>query len=221
MSSLRTFYDRFPVAKISKGEVILQQGETPNHGFAVKRGVVKITNVSSDGSEKIISFKITNDMFPMCWIFSKTSGALFYYQAHTDCELYSIDKSAVEHLLKSDNEFTRALLDRQINSFISNSLQIDALVQSKASVKLLYMFRHLSLRFGRKMSSGFIRIQVPLTQSELANLTGLTRETTVLELHKLKQDQVISSRHKYYTVNISKLSSRIDDWYDPGVVSFV
>lgn len=220
MSSLRTFYDRFPVAKIPKGEVILQQGEAPLHGFAVKRGVIKITNVSSDGSEKIISFKITNDMFPMSWLFSKTDNALFYYQAHTDCELYSIDKSIVENQLRTDSEFTRALLDKQVNNFISYNLQIDALVQSKASVKLLYMFRHLSLRFGRRMGSGFMRIQVPLTQSELANLTGLTRETTVLELHKLKQSEIISSRHKYYTVNIGKLSSHIDDWYDPSTVSF-
>ena len=220
MSSLRTFYDRFPVTKIPKGEVILQQGDTPRHGFAVKRGVIKITNVSSDGNEKIISFKITNDMFPISWLFSKTDSALFYYQAHTDCELYSIDKSVVEKQLKTDSDLTHALLDKQINNFISYSLQIDALVQSKASVKLLYIFRYLSLRFGTRMGSGFMRIQVPLTQSELANLTGLTRETTVLELHKLKQSEIISSRHKYYTVNISKLSSHIDDWYDPGIVSF-
>jgi CRP/FNR family transcriptional regulator len=221
MSSLRTFYDRFPITKISKGEVILQQGETPEHGFAIKRGAVKITNVSSDGNEKIISFKITNDLFPICWIFSKTNATLFYYQAHTDCEVYIIDKDIIEHQLESEPEFVRSLLDKQVNNFVSNSLQIDALVQSKASVKLLYMFRHLSLRFGRKMNNGFIRIQVPLTQSELANLTGLTRETTILELHKLKRSDVISSRHKYYTVNIDKLSNRIDDWYDPNAVSFV
>ncbi len=220
MSSLRTFYDRFPITKVSKGEVILQQGETPEHGFAVKRGIIKITNVSGDGNEKIISFKITNDLFPVCWIFSKTNATLFYYQAHTDCELYTIDKEMIEHQLESEPEFVRSLLDKQVNDFISDSLQIDALAQSKASIKLLYMFRHLSLRFGRKMNNGFIRIQVPLTQSELASLTGLTRETTILELHKLKRSAVISSRHKYYTVNTDRLRNLIDDWYDPGSVSF-
>lgn len=220
MSNLRTFYDRFPVKKFHKGEVILQQGETPSHGFAIKRGIIKITNLSGDGNEKIISFKITNDLFPICWLLSKTDASLFYYQAHTDCELYSIDKSEIEKELRLDHELARSLLEKQVNSFITNSLQIDALVQSKASVKLLYMLRHLSLRFGRKINSGSIRIQVPLTQSELASLTGLTRETTIIELHKLKQKNVISSRHKYYTVNIEELKNSIDDWYEPNAVSF-
>jgi CRP/FNR family transcriptional regulator len=219
MSSLRTFYDRYPVRKFRKGEVILQQSETPVNAFALKRGVIKITNLSGGGSEKIISFKITNDIFPVCWIFSKTKASLFYYQAHTDCEIYVIPKEAIEHQLQTDREFTSSILDKQISNLVSDDLQIDALVQSRATIKLLYTFRHLSLRFGQKMDDSFTRIQVPITQSELANLTGLTRETAVIELNKLKRDDIISWRHKYYTVHKSKLDSLIDDAYDPGVVT--
>jgi DNA-binding transcriptional regulator LsrR (DeoR family) len=58
-------------------------------------------------------------------------------------------------------------------------------------------------------------IQVPLTQQDLADFTGLTRETTNLELSKLKKGKVVVSDQKYYLVDVKKLSAKIDDAYEP------
>jgi DNA-binding transcriptional regulator LsrR (DeoR family) len=61
-------------------------------------------------------------------------------------------------------------------------------------------------------------IQVPLTQQDLADFTGLTRETTNLELNKLKKEKIVTSDQKYYIVNIEKLNSKVDDEYAPDVL---
>lgn len=216
MNSLRSFYGNYPTIKIAKGDILFKQTDTPSTAYAIKRGVMRISNISSEGAERVISFKVANEPLPICWIFSKTTSALFYYIAHTDCELYVIDKADLDGQQQSNPAFMHKLLDTIVNAYVNTSLQIDALVQTRASGKLLYAFRHLCLRYGKDTLDGHMKIQIPLTQQDIANYTGLTRETTTLELNKLKAKKIISVKHKYYSVNISYLEARIDNEYNPG-----
>jgi CRP-like cAMP-binding protein len=219
MGSLRDFYSNYPTLKVAKGDILFRQLDIPTVGYAIKWGVVRICNINASGAEKIISFKVTDEPLPVCWLFSKTTTALFFYQAHTDCELYTIKKEDFnEHLLK-DPSFSLAILDVMANAYINASLQVDALVQTRAALKLLYAFRHLGLRYGKVIEKDRTRIQIPLTQQELANYTGLTRETTTLELNKLKAEDIVFYRHKYYTIDTSRVNDLIEDEYNPGVKS--
>jgi len=217
MNELRSFYRKYPTKKFAKGEIILQQNEVPKYIYGIKGGVVRLSNLTSDGEDQSISFEIIDDLLPICWAFSTTKKALFYYQAYTDCELYVIDKDDFEAHLARNINFTRAMLDRQIRSYLGNMLQVDALEKTLAYTKLLYTFRHLCLRYGRDIKKDIVKIYVPLTQQELANTTGLTRETTAVELKKLREQKIISVRHKYYSVDTGKLNTQIDDDYDPGI----
>jgi CRP/FNR family transcriptional regulator, anaerobic regulatory protein len=217
MSSLRAFYRQYPVRKLSKGQVFLHQNDVPQKVYAIRNGIIKICNINSNGEEESISFNITDDILPVCWAFSKTTRALFYYQTYTDCELYAIDKDAFTHQLATDREFALAILSKQVDAYIGTQLQIDALSKSRAMTKLLYTFRHLCLRYGRDLKENHTKIQVPMTQQEFANFTGLTRETMTLELNKLKTQKVISWKYKYYTVDTKKMNNLIDDEYNPGL----
>jgi CRP-like cAMP-binding protein len=219
MNTLRSFYSNFPTVKITKGDILFQQSDVPTVGYAIKRGVIRICNINASGNEKIVSFKVTDEPLPVCWLFSKTTTALFFYQAHTDCELYIIKKEDFTNQLQKDLEFTMAIVDILANAYVNASLQVDALVQTRASLKLLYAFRHLCLRYGKNIEKDRARIQIPLTQQELANYTGITRETTTLELNKLKAQGVVAYRHKYYSVNTKKVNDLIEDEYNPGVNS--
>jgi CRP-like cAMP-binding protein len=217
VNELRTFYRKYPTIKFAKGELVLQQDDVPSHVYGIKRGVIKVFNLNSDGSSQSISFEIIDDILPLCWAFSKTDKTLFYYEAYTDCELYVIDKDIFKDRLKNDIQFTNAMLERQVSSYIGNMLQVDALEKTRAYTKLAYTFRYLCLRYGREIKENHVKIYVPLTQQELANTTGLTRETTTLELQKLRKNKIISEKFKYYTVNIEKLNEEIDDQYNPEI----
>lgn len=217
MNELRSFYREYPTKIFPKGEIIFHQDEIPRHVYGIKSGVVRAYNLAATGEEQTIAFEIIDDIVPMCWAFATTSKALFYYQAYTDCELYVIDKSVFEERLLGNGNFTRATLRRQVRSYIGTMLQVDAIEKTRANVKLLYTFRYLCLQYGRDVMTDRVKIYVPFTQQELANTMGLTRETTTLEVKKLKEQKVISVRKKYYTIDTSKLNARIDDEYDPGI----
>lgn len=179
---------------------------------------MKINNFTSNGEEKSLSFKVKGDIFPVCWIFSKTTSALFYYQAHTHCEVYMLDREDLTTFIDENHEFAKFILDKQVLSYVNSELQVEALEQSRAQLKLLYTFRHLALTYGVELRKDCVKIPIPLTQQELANFTGLTRETVALELNKLVNDDVVFSEKKCFAINTDKVDEIIDDEYDPGVM---
>jgi len=218
MNRFTEFFDKFPVKTVKKGEVVIQQSQTPDKAFVIKKGVMKVSNFTSNGEEKSLSFKVKGDIFPVCWIFEKTTTALFYYQAHTDCELYVMDRKDITDFIEKNHEFAKFILDKQVLSYVNSELQVEALEQSRAQLKLLYTFRHLSLTHGIEIAKDCVKISIPLTQQDLANFTGLTRETTAVELKKLVDDGIVSSDRKFYIIDTAKMDDAMDDEYDPGVL---
>jgi len=214
---VQAFYSAHPSRKVSKGEIILHQGDIPKKIYAVKRGIVTIYNVTSSGEERFINFRVENDIFPDSWAYSKSTESLFYYQAHTDVEIYMIDKADFNRKIHDSEKFARDLLNGEVNAHVNDQLRFNALTQSKAADKLLHTFRYLCLRYGRDVSKDHVRINIPMTQQDLANLTGLTRETVVGELTRFRSEGLITYRHMSYIVNTAKLNELIDDEYNPGV----
>jgi len=215
MHDRRSFYRNNPVVKFSKGEVIFLIDEVPRCLYSIKSGVVEESSITANGGRELISFEIIGDIFPKCWAFAKTSKTLFEYTAFTDCELYMISQDDFLSQISFNIDFTKKMLDRSVSAYLGTSLKIDALERSHADQKLIHTFRYLSLLYGAGRSNGLIRIEVPLTQQDLAELTGLTRETTNMELARLRRDDVIISYQKYYTVNMIKLNEKINKTYEP------
>ncbi len=97
-------------------------------------------------------------------------------------------------------------------------MRINALEQSKANEKVLSTIHYLALRFGRDIRPHRVEIQLPLTQQDLANFMGLTRETASMELKKLQKKGVINYSNQRYIVNTNTLDSYLDEDYEFGVL---
>lgn len=218
MNILEEYLALCPTRKVAKGEIIIIQDEEPLTGFALKQGVVKLCNVTRSGAEKSLSFIDINGLFPICWLYSKTKRALYYYEAHTDCELWIVDKKQFVSQIESNVKLACYMMNQYVQDCVAGTLQCNALAQTKASTKLAEMLRHLCLRYGKDTQVDHVCINIPFTQQQLANVVGLTRETTVIELDKLKRQHIIQVAKKYYTVNTALLNDTLDDEYNPGII---
>ena len=97
-------------------------------------------------------------------------------------------------------------------------MRINALGQSKASEKVLHTIHYLSLCFGRDLRTDIVEIPLPLTQQDLANFTGLTRETVGSEIKKLVRRKIVFARRRKYIVLTDKLNKLLDDEYELQLV---
>jgi CRP/FNR family transcriptional regulator len=216
MKALQEFINRYPAKKFAKGELILCEGEVPTCAYVVKKGIVKGYAITSEGLEKPISFDGIGEAFPIGWIFRKLRWSQYYFGAFTDCELHCIPRDEYLDYLKSHPEILQEVFDAFISRYLNFQMRINALEQSKAVDKILHTLHFLSLRFGKEIAPHTVRIQLPLTQQDLANIMGLTRETTGIELKKLEQQGIVTYRRQNYVVHTNRLNEVLDEEYDSG-----
>lgn len=196
---------QYPVRRYAPGEMILYQGEVPNAAYVVKSGLVKAYNISAQGDEKPIQFSGPTEILSFAWVFGKSNSSMYFHEAHTDSTVYILPRQDLMDLVRRHNDVLLFLLERFVSLSAARSLQINALEHSKAADKILHMLYCLCQTHGREQADGTIMINVPLTQQTLANLLGLTRETTGIELLKLKQNGLVTFSRKKYYVNKEKL----------------
>lgn len=211
-SKWEKFLATLPVVVYKKGEVILFQSETPRSAFVVKKGIVKTYNLDINGDEQIVFFNTALDMFPQVWIMGKATTSLYYYEALTPTELYSLPREAYADFIKDDKKLLMSELERQANKDASKTIRLNALLYSKASDKVLNTLNYLIQNYGISLNNNLIKINLTLTHQDFANLTGLRRETVAVEMNRLKKDGVIFYRRRaLYHVNIAMLNKQLSD----------
>ena len=209
------FLKQFRIKRFKKGEIILCQGEVPECGYAMKSGIVKTYNLTVQGEEKPIGFDVPPyEIFPISWVFSKVEHVQYYYEAFTDCEVYCVPPLDYLRYLMADPARLLEAMDNLVTRYMGLQMRINALEQSKAPSKVVNTLHFLCLRFGDEVKKDTVRIQLPLTQQDLANLIGLTRETTGIELKKLHKAGVLTYKKQNYLIRTDRLNDYLDEEYD-------
>ena len=209
--SVKVFLSRYHTRKIRHDQTLLYQGEVPPMAYMIKEGIIKTYNINSAGESKIITFNMAGEFIPTAWIFGKSPVSLFYYDALTDCELYAIPKEDLWKFIHSDQKILEQALTVYSSLYISATMHIHALEQSKAGEKLLYTLQHLAMRFGKPKKEGVVELTLKLTHQDLASIIGLTRETIAVELNKLKKQKVVSYRQQKYIVHVDKILQQLGE----------
>lgn len=194
-----------------KRSILLYQGEIPRAAFVLLNGVIKLYTLNNAGEEQVAAFYVRGDIFPGPWIFDKSSSTLYYYEALTDCEVLTLPKDELRKVMASRPEFTDYLLDYFVTNYTGLMMRVTALEQSRASEKIMFTLYYLLFRYGKEIKPGIYSVEVQLTQSIIASLVGLTRETTATELGKLRRAKVLNYAAQTYTVNKGALERALGE----------
>ena len=210
---LHAFLERHPFHSFKKREIIVFQGEAPRQAFVIKSGTVKAYNLSVGGDERPVAFYQADSAFPASWIYGKTASSTYYYEAFTPLvEVYTIDRQEFVSFIKKRPELLYQELQRLLADQLGGSIRLNALQNSRARDKLIYTLHYLALSHGKTPSKGKIELTLDVTHQDLANLTGLTRETVATELNKLKRQKVIEyGKHLPYRLNLARLTRLLND----------
>jgi CRP/FNR family transcriptional regulator, cyclic AMP receptor protein len=194
-----------------KRSILLYQGEAPRAAFVITNGLIKAYSLNTAGEEQIVSFYVRGDMFPTPWIFDKSSSTLYYYEALTDCEVMVLPKDELRKIAFSKPEFMQHMLDYFVTNHTGLLMRVTALEQSRASEKIMFTLYYLLFRYGKEQRPGVYSLRLQLTQSIIASLVGLTRETTATELGKLRRQKILDYTAQQYTVNKQALERALGE----------
>ncbi len=196
---------------VKKRSILIYQGEIPRQAYIVLSGIFKVYRLGNFGEEQVVGFRTKGDLFPETWIFGKTSGALYYYEALEDAEVLTVEKPVLLELFDTHPDIKERVFDYIVSSYTGLLMQITALEQSRAAEKLLLMMYYLMFRYGKQTTADTYIVNLHLTHTTLGSLMGLTRETTTMELGRLKRKKVIVYDSKGYTIYRRELERRLGD----------
>ena len=185
----------------------MHQTEVPRYVYLVKEGVVRAYSLTQHGEEQVVQLHAAGDLFSMPWLYGKTNHALYYYEAQTNCRVLCVSKTDFLQVIADNPSFQTRILDYAVSEYTSAMMHITALEQPKAHEKVLTLLYYLATANGAEFKEGKFKVELNLTQSIIASLCGLTRETTALELSKLKKLGIIRYTARYYLIDKTRIES--------------
>src|SRR5690349_17112931 len=98
---IASFIRAQPTKTFAKNEILLQQGDKPQVIYAVRSGLIKISDISIDGYEQMLWLAKKYDIVPLEWLFDASQISPFFYTAHTKVEVFVVSKDDfLEHINK-------------------------------------------------------------------------------------------------------------------------
>ena len=184
------------VSNFAAGETIFMQGTSPQASYLVSSGRVKIVRVTPEGHESILCVRGPGDYF--CPVPLLDSGThIGTAVAMEKVTLFRIDKETFDELCNNYPVFLTIV-------------QGDCLGEVRNLIKRLeaYAFRSIRERVAftlleesqRQKNSASQPFEIHLTQQDLADLVGASRESVSRALNKLAKEGILSLRRGRVTI---------------------
>ena len=161
--------------KIPKGTILFAEGDEGDQLYVIAEGKLKLGTSSGDGRENLLSILGPGEMFGELSLFDpgpRTSTAT----AVTDAKLLSLGQEKLLPWLAENPKVSLQLLARLAQRLRRTNEAVGDLVFSDVPGRVAKALIDLGERFGEKTDEGLF-VHHDLTQEELAQLVGASRET--------------------------------------------
>ncbi len=167
--------DSMDEVRVTRGQVLFREGDAGDRVYVVIEGKVKLGRTAPDGRENLLAVLGPGQMFGELSLFdpgprSATATAV------TDSTLLGLGHEDLLPLLTGRPEVARGLLLQIAQRLRRSNEAMADLVFADVPGRVAKALLDLSQRFGAASRDG-IRVSHDLTQEELAQLVGASRET--------------------------------------------
>lgn len=161
--------------RLLRGHAVFHEGEPGDRLYVIGSGKVKLGRRSSDGRENLLSVLGPGEMFGELSLFDpgpRTATAT----AVADARLYELTHTELIDWLERYPAVAKHLLEALARRLRRTNEALADLVFADVPGRVAKALLDLSTRFGEPAEDG-LRVAHDLTQEELAQLVGASRET--------------------------------------------
>ncbi len=178
------------IKEFAKNEVILFEEETNEYMYIILIGKVKVAQATEEGKEIILAIHQSQEFFgEISLIDGKTSSAAVV--AMEESLVAIISKANFYSLLFSQRKVLENLLRILCLRLRESWKRIHILNFKDAPQRMKMLLKILAGENGEKTPGG-MRINLRLTHQEIADMTGLTRETVTRVLNQWRKEGLIT-----------------------------
>jgi CRP/FNR family transcriptional regulator, polysaccharide utilization system transcription regulator len=177
-----------------KGEMICKQGSFATHIMYLEQGLVKIY-LEGHPKDLILNVTAHRNLMGLQALFEGNNTFLYSISTYTECSVRLIDIQIFKQLLKQNAHFAF----RIINLLNENTAQSYGRFLSLTQKQLHGRLADILLCLSRKIfkSESF---ELPLSRSDLSDLTSMSTESVIRIMKDFKDDKIIDINNKSITL---------------------
>jgi CRP-like cAMP-binding protein len=161
--------------RVAKGEILFHEGEPGDHLYVILEGKVKLGRASADGRESLMAILGPGEMFGELSLFDPGPRAATA-TALTEAQVYRLGNAELMPWLATRPEVAAALLQALARRLRRTNEAMADLVFSDVPGRVAKALMDLGEKFGTMTANG-LQVTHDMTQEELAQLVGASRET--------------------------------------------
>src|SRR5437763_3290000 len=182
------------VRRYAKDDVVFHADESGDIFCLIKEGQVKVTMISPEGKEIILSLLGPGDFFgEMALLDNEPRSATII--ATEPLEIVTIWRSDFLHILSENFSITQKVLAELSRRLRSASNRIESLATMDVYGRLARFFLDAARDRGKVLENGYVAVTRPTHQS-IANMIGTSRETVSRLIHDLMKQNLLLSEGK-------------------------
>jgi CRP/FNR family transcriptional regulator, cyclic AMP receptor protein len=180
--------------RYAKDDVVFHADESGDVFCLIREGEVKVTMISPEGKEIILSMLGPGDFFgEMALLDDEPRSATVI--ATTPLDVVTIWRSDFLSLLNENFSITRKVLAELSARLRTASNRIESLATMDVYGRLARFFLDLAREGGKALDNGYVAVTRP-THQAIANMIGTSRETVSRLIHDLMKQGLLLSEGK-------------------------
>ncbi len=162
-------------SRMERGDVLFHEGDRGDTLYVIAEGKVKLGRTSADGRENLVAILGPGEMFGELSLFDPGPRTMTA-TAIAETQLLGLGNDSLTGLLSGRPEVSKALLSALAQRLRRTNAHLADLVFTDVPGRVAKALLDLAERFGRPVEGG-VMVSHDLTQEELAQLVGASRET--------------------------------------------
>jgi CRP/FNR family transcriptional regulator, cyclic AMP receptor protein len=176
---------------VPKSQIIIYKGDEPHDVYLIKSGAIKIYDIDEQGNEKILHIVKSPALVPFAFFAGNNQQTSWFYGALTDCELYALPYHQLPQAMQKDSALTFFLMNDFAINMHELLVRLSSLGKTQVRDKLYAALRFLQTHHSSKRRGGWWRVNFAVNQQLLADLSGVTRESTAMAMKDLQDRKIV------------------------------
>lgn len=192
---------------LHRGDFVFRVGDLKRGAFILLRGRLKFFRLTPDGREVILWFCFAGEIFGMSEV-PAAKGRRVNVEACEDSEVAIIADTAFNRFL-DDHPAAARLCRRTMAArlgLLTNTLV--NLVADDAYARVAKLVLHLGVHHGTRLD-GAITLEVVLTHQEIADMTGVNRQTVTRILGDLRRKRILSIQRRRIRIDNAEMLNQL------------
>jgi CRP/FNR family transcriptional regulator len=175
------------------GERIFAPQPRPQSVYLIEKGLARIYRLAESGAEVVLGYVTDGEVFGELSAFSERPRESFADAVHRST-IWKIPRELFERIVGGRAALAIRLTQQIGGRFKHIESRVENLVFRDVRSRLARVLLDLARDFGADGDGDSVRIELPLTQSELAKLIGSTRQSVNQAMRELEREGLVARR---------------------------